>query len=182
MVYYSSMKHSYLSAIFLFLFASLIVTNDVHATTPPLTIDTTHTQAEVEKTVREYFKDTPVMAEIARCESKFRQFTDSGNVLRGGSGGGMVGVFQFYESIHAGAAKKLGYDLSTLEGNLAYAKHVYTNEGTAPWNSAKYCWDVPLPKATVTTADRDALLEQIETLTKLISLLQKQLEVKLAMR
>ena len=42
------------------------------------------TTQSVEATVREYFADIPVMIEIARCESKFRQFADSGNVLRGG--------------------------------------------------------------------------------------------------
>jgi hypothetical protein len=142
-------------------------------------------QAAVEAKVRDYFKDAPDMIEIARCESKFRQYTDSGNVFRGGMSGGMVGVFQFFESIHAPGAKALGLDLTTLDGNLAYAKHVYETEGTTPWNSSQDCWDTkPLLGAATTTlivsdsTSQAKLLEQIATLTKLIALLQKQLNAQ----
>jgi hypothetical protein len=134
-------------------------------------------RTEAEKRVREYFKDTPVMIEIARCESNFRQYTDAGTVLRGGDSGGMVGTFQFFESIHATPAKALGFDITTLEGNLAYAKHVYTNEGTTPWNPAKHCWGTTA-SSTASTADREKLLEQIATLHKHIAKLQKKLASK----
>lgn len=165
------MKKAHLYASLLALVASFSLTQETLASTPTL--------AETEKQVREYFADTPVMIEIARCESKFRQFTDAGNPLRSA---GMIGVFQFYESIHAPGASVLGFDLTTLEGNLGYAKHVYQSEGTAPWNGSKYCWNVPLSTPTkLTSTDRDKLLEQIATLTKLIALLQKQLEAKKAL-
>jgi hypothetical protein len=138
--------------------------------------------AEVEKQVRSYFKEVPAMVEIARCESKFRQYNDSGTVLRGGAGAGMVGVFQFYESIHAPAAKALGQDLTKLDGNLAYARHVYDTQGTTPWNSSRDCWQTTAYRtaaaSTLTVTDeatRAKLLEQISTLTKLIAQLQKQL-------
>lgn len=138
-------------------------------------------RAEVEKRVREYFKDAPNMIEIARCESNFRQFTDAGNVLRGGMDGQMVGVYQFYETVHAAAAKSLGLNLSTLEGNLAYARHVYEAEGTDPWSSGQSCWSNPLPAANTALEintprpDTAKLQEQIRILTQLISLLQQQL-------
>lgn len=143
------------------------------------------TQPESEKRVREYFKDIPVMIEIARCESNFRQYTDAGNVLRGGDSGGMVGVFQFFESIHATPALALGFDITTLEGNLGYAKYVYEREGTAPWDPAKYCWNI-LPTATeksqtantTIAPTRAELLKQIATLTTLIKQLQRKLEQK----
>lgn len=140
------------------------------------TITTYPTQVEVEKQVRAYFADTPVMIEIARCESKFRQYTDAGNVLRGGDSGGMIGVFQFFESIHMDGAQALGYDLATLEGNLGYAKHVYDSEGTTPWNAAKTCWS----KAAVnqTNPTRAELQAKIAQLTQLISLLQTIIELR----
>lgn len=93
-----------------------------------------------EEIVRTYFADTPVMIEIARCESKFRQFTDSGNPLYGGYQGKMVGVFQVYEDIHADFAKGMGMDIRTLGGNMAYAKYLYEREGTQPWMSSFPCW------------------------------------------
>jgi hypothetical protein len=128
------------------------------------------TPAEIEAKVRTYFADTPVMIEIARCESKFRQFTDAGNVFYGGADKGMVGVFQFYEIIHQSAARTLGYDLATVEGNLGYAKHLYTQQGTTPWRSC-----VPAtPVLDANTQERIALMKQ------LIGLLQQLLALKLA--
>ena len=136
------------------------------------------TRAQTEERVREYFKDVPNMIEIARCESDFRQFTDAGNVLRGGMSGQMVGVYQFYESIHAAAAKSLGFDLSTLEGNLAYARHVYETEGTTPWVSCLHAPIIATPTVAHISAPKSdiaKLQEQIKMLTQLIVLLQKQL-------
>lgn len=138
------------------------------------------TPVEVEVKVRDYFKDVPVMIEIARCESKFRQYTDSGNVLRGGASGGMIGIFQFFESVHTVPAKNLGFDLATVDGNLGYARHLYEAQGTTPWDPAKDCWDVAPVKAVTTTTDTAKLRQQITLLTKLISLLQKQLAAKRA--
>lgn len=101
---------------------------------------TIHDASLVEKAVRDAFTDAPVMAEIARCESKFRQYTDSGNPFRGGAGGTMIGVFQFNEPIHSAYATTLGFDLTTLEGNIGYAKYVYAQSGTDPWISSFGCW------------------------------------------
>jgi len=172
------MRHSTfaLCALALLLVGGSISVAEAAATTPL-------NQVQIEAKVREYFKDAPAMIEIARCESKFRQFTDSGNVLRSA---GMVGVFQFYESIHAGGAKALGFDLSTVEGNLGYAKHVYDTQGTTPWSGSRYCWEIPSTltakgatlAATVTDTNRAELLKKIATLTKLIAVLQKQLAAK----
>jgi hypothetical protein len=158
------------------LFVLATVTNTADAATT--TKATVLTQAQSEAKVREYFKDTPVMIEIARCESNFRQFTDSGSVLRGGSAAGMVGIFQFFESIHAPIAKKLGFDLVTVEGNLGYAKHVHATEGTTPWSSARDCWDTKQTMTTPAPATKEKLQQQIIILKKLIALLQKQLEAR----
>jgi len=91
------------------------------------------TSAEVEAAVREAFADAPAMIAIAKCESGFRQFDANGNVLRGGTGGGYIGVFQIGESLHAQPAADQGMDIYTLEGNLAYAQVLYDQSGTRPW-------------------------------------------------
>jgi len=143
------------------------------------TAATSTSSQTVEETVREYFADIPVMIEVARCESKFRQFTDSGNVLRGGSGGQMVGVYQFFDRYHESPAYDLGFDIETLKGNLAYAKHVYEIEGTDPWNSARNCWDVPRVTApTSNDVTDDMLREQIMLLEKIIKLLQTLINLR----
>ena len=131
-----------------------------------------HDSAAVEKRVREYFADVPVMIDIARCESNFRQFTDGGAVFKGGNGGEMIGVFQLYGIYHIASALALGFDITTLDGNLAYARHLYENSGITPWSSCE-------PAAT--TVDARTQL-RIELMKKLISLLQQLLAMELAAR
>ncbi len=94
----------------------------------------------VEETVRDYFGENPILVEIARCESRFRQFDTDGNVLRGTKIKEDIGVMQINEYYHLERSKSLGYDVHTLEGNLAYAKWLYEKEGTRPWNSSAKCW------------------------------------------
>ncbi len=88
-------------------------------------------QREIEKKVKEVFAEAPAMVSIAECESKFRQYTDGGNIFKGH--GVYVGIFQINEKIHAATAKKLGFDIYTVDGNIGYAKHLYEKEGTKPW-------------------------------------------------
>ncbi|MFM2339772.1 MAG: hypothetical protein RLZZ360_408 [Candidatus Parcubacteria bacterium] len=124
----------------------------------------------IEAVVTSYFADTPVMIEIAKCESKFRQYTDAGNVFYGGAGGGMVGIFQFYESIHKTTAAALGYDLATVDGNIAYAKHLYKEQGVTPWQSC-------VPTTPILDANTQ---KRIELMKQIIGLLQQLLALKLA--
>lgn len=147
--------------------------------TSPSTGATSTSPQTVEATVREYFADIPVMVEIARCESRFRQFTDNGNVLRGGMGGQMVGVFQFFDRYHIDVVSELGFDIETLEGNLAYAKHVYTTQGTDPWNAARDCWDTADVANTEDSLETDGILRQkIALLERIIELLQTLLAIR----
>lgn len=88
----------------------------------------------IEARVRELFMDAPVMVDVARCESGFRQFAPSGQPLSGGRGAN-IGVFQINEASHASWSKSLGYDIYSTEGNLAYARYLYDRQGTKPWVS-----------------------------------------------
>lgn len=174
----------------IFFSTALSLSHTTYAETTKSVVDSDilnyHNQAEVEKKVREYFAEIPDMVEIARCESNFRQYTDSGNVLRGGMNNQMVGVFQFNESLHSADAKKLGFDINTLEGNLAYAKYVYDSQGNTPWISVRHCWENPvLPKVTTslnsteqstskpTKAELEAKIKQLVQILQLLQQLQK---------
>lgn len=95
---------------------------------------------DVEAHVRDYFKDIPILAEVARCESHFTQFTKSGKVLRGTAVREDVGVMQINETYHLAVAKKLGLDIYTLEGNMAYARYLYEKKGTKDWMASSPCW------------------------------------------
>ncbi len=50
-----------------------------------------------EQYVRQYFKDIPIMVEIAKCESHFRQLDPDGDIHRGVVNNADVGVMQINE-------------------------------------------------------------------------------------
>jgi hypothetical protein len=94
----------------------------------------------VEQYVKAYFADVPVMYAIAGCESHYHQYNANGSISRGIVNNLDVGVMQINEHYHAATAAKLGLDLYTMQGNAAYARYLYDNEGVAPWSSSEPCW------------------------------------------
>lgn len=105
--------------------------------------------SEVESKVREYFADIPVMIDIAKCETTFRQFNADGSTLFDRSGT-YIGVYQINEQLHYMTAWDMDMNLYTLEGNMAYARYLYGKNGINPW---KGC--VPV-QARITTAPQSA--------------------------
>jgi hypothetical protein len=95
---------------------------------------------DIAQTVKAYFASTPILAEIAFCESTLRHYDSNGKVLRGKVDSADVGVMQINERYHKKTAEKLGLDLLTLEGNLAYAEYLYKKSGSQPWSASKPCW------------------------------------------
>ena len=107
----------------------------------PKTIDKKHiAYTNTEARVREYFSDIPVMIQVARCESTFRHTLGDGSVLRGKVDARDTGVMQINTGYHGAASKKLGLDLTVLEDNMAYARHLYNKQGTQPWSASSPCW------------------------------------------
>ncbi len=102
----------------------------------PKVLDATTTAA----IVKEYFKDIPIMANIAFCESRDRQTDTDGNIFRGTVNTHDIGVMQINTDYHADEAAKLGINLYTIEGNMAYARLLFEREGTRPWKSSSPCW------------------------------------------
>jgi SepF-like predicted cell division protein (DUF552 family) len=96
--------------------------------------------ADIKKITKEYFKNTPVLAEIARCESEYRQFSTTGNTLRGRVNSADVGVMQINEKYHLARSKQLGINIYTLEGNLKYGSLLYKEQGSQPWSASRPCW------------------------------------------
>ena len=94
----------------------------------------------VEEIVRRDFADAPIMIEIARCESRFRQFDEEGRVLRGEVNPHDVGVFQINERYHLGVADAKGHNIYKIQGNLAYARELYIRNGTQDWDASQGCW------------------------------------------
>jgi hypothetical protein len=102
---------------------------------------TTPQEENVEKSVKEYFKDIPILVEVARCESHFTHLNPkTKKVIRGKINNRDVGVMQINEYYHNITAKKMGLDLSNFKDNMTYARYLYKREGTRPWSASKACW------------------------------------------
>ncbi len=96
--------------------------------------------ADTEEIVRSYFNDIPVMIQIARCESAFRQTRDDGTVLQGVVDPADIGVMQINLRYHEAKAEEMNLDLTDIYGNMAYARALYMEQGTRPWNASAACW------------------------------------------
>ncbi len=90
--------------------------------------------------VKDQYADEPILVDIARCESTYRQFDQTGNILRGKVNQGDVGVMQINEKYHADEAAKLGINIYTVEGNVAFGRYLYNKYGSQPWSSSAPCW------------------------------------------
>ncbi len=106
----------------------------------------TFTPAQIERVVSMYFSDAPEMVEVARCESGMRHYLPDGRVLRGGTGGMMIGLFQLHEGYHRAPAVAMGINIDSLVGNLLYARHLYNQQGATPWRQC-------VPNGTMAYAD-----------------------------
>lgn len=93
-----------------------------------------------EELVREYFRDIPIMAEVARCESTFRHTLADGSVLRGVVDNRDTGVMQINTFYHQVTADSLDLDLEDFYHNMAYARNLYERQGTQPWSASRPCW------------------------------------------
>lgn len=113
-------------------------------TVKAIDISTATSSEDIMKLTKEYFKKTPMLAEIAKCESHYRQFSLNGQVLRGVVNSADVGVMQINEKYHLARSKKLGIDIHTLEGNLKYGALLFKEQGGQPWSASRPCWG---PKA-----------------------------------
>lgn len=110
------------------------------ATVPPPPPPPVPQAQTVKEYVQEYFADEPIMIAVAQCESHFRQYGLDGNIYRGVQNNLDVGVMQINERYHLSDATKLGYDVYSVPGNVAYARYLYERQGTAPWSASEPCW------------------------------------------
>lgn len=136
-----------------FIFALLALF--VHPEMPPVSYvmpavahaDTIPARFPFPKTIPELIDDAAINAgvptttarAIAWCESNYRQRDDQGNIVRGPDGND-VGIMQIRETVHGTSATADDMDIYSIDGNLRYGMQLLKSDGTAPWNSSKFCW------------------------------------------
>ena len=94
----------------------------------------------VEKFLKDYFTDIPILAKIGGCESRNRHLNSRGQVLRGEKNTFDRGVMQINILYHEETAAEMGLDLHDLDDNVAYARYLYEKQGSKPWKSSSACW------------------------------------------
>ncbi len=91
-------------------------------------------------------KAPPVLKFIAACESRMKHYNEkTGNVLQGAVTPGDIGLLQINSLVHEETARKLGFNVYSIYGNIGYGIKLYIEEGTRPWNSSKKCWGPKVP-------------------------------------
>lgn len=98
-------------------------------------LSTTTVKAHIEGV----FGTSSPMVDVAICESSLRQFDAPNHVLRGEITPADTGVFQISVDYHGDEAKTLGFDIYSLDGNIAFAKYLYDKNGLKDWSASKKC-------------------------------------------
>ncbi len=105
---------------------------------------TSTTALNTEKIVRSYFRDLPVMVQIARCESTFQHTLADGTILKGRVDPADTGVMQINKRYHEKTATAMNLNLDDIYHNMAYARYLYETQGTQPWSASAPCWSPTL--------------------------------------
>ena len=85
----------------------------------------------IEEKIREEFTDAPIMIQIARCESGFKNVP---------SRTGDYGPFQINQ-VHLRTLNRLGLDRTNVDDNISYARYLYNQGGTSAWYMSRHCWN-----------------------------------------
>jgi hypothetical protein len=98
------------------------------------------------------FAGYPLLRRISACESTGspegtpRQFLSDGSILWGNDPKTGLpihrdeGAMQINTWVWSSTAQKMGDDLNTLHGNIAFGKYLFDTYGSSPWNASRGCW------------------------------------------
>ena len=111
-----------------------------HIARDGVVVEQVTSSTKTEEIVRSYFRDIPVMAEIARCESTFRHELEDGSILQGRVDPADTGVMQINKRYHQATATAMELNLDDIYHNMAYARHLYETQGTQQWSASMPCW------------------------------------------
>ncbi len=89
-------------------------------------------QIAYKRKIERLFKDEPIMAQIAYCESGYRQFDENGAPLKSRTND--YGIFQINSKIWDKKAKEIGLDYkgSPID-NIKMARYIYEHQGKKAW-------------------------------------------------
>ena len=96
-------------------------------------------QQQIETRVE--FAEMPLeLQRVALCESGGLQHQPNGSIVKGKAD--ERGILQIHP-VHFSRAKKMGYDIDTAAGNMAYGVWLYEREGLVPWKICSARMKIP---------------------------------------
>ena len=88
------------------------------------------------------YADYRILHDIVKAESRWRQFDETGVVLKGVINQKDTGLFQINTSFWLAKANQLEYDIYEPEGNLKMGLWIYRNHGVKPWSWSQSMWKI----------------------------------------
>ncbi len=124
----------------------LLMTSPTQADTPTVANLTGTNLSEegrhIAHVIQRVFPDAPIMLHIANCESTGLIHREpDGSLLRNRDGSSARGVFQVLMRVHQDEFARLGLDPNNDEHYFRYARLLYEQNGTQPWNASRHCWN-----------------------------------------
>lgn len=132
------MAQKSLIASFILVVGAWLVTAGIYIAKATIEPNTLYAKEIVEVPIIEI---PPVLERIAQCESGNTHYRHGQVIMNANTNKTVdIGKYQI-NSIHSKEATRLGFDLTTEDGNEGYALYLYHNFGTEPWYSSIKCWN-----------------------------------------
>ena len=97
----------------------------IGTTTPPWT------EERIKQRIRDTFPEQPeLMIKVAKCESGLKPLAEGPTHDKG--------IFQIHIPSHKNNLD--GVDVFDPADNIAFARKLYDESGTQPWNASRKCW------------------------------------------
>lgn len=112
---------------------------------PPLPktvlIEVRYTQEGIERRIKETFPEEPeLMLKVAKCEGVTNGVLDP-KAYNPTNNSHDRGIFQISDKYHKETYTAMGLtDMTDVDQNLKYARHLYDENGLQDWSASKWCW------------------------------------------
>ena len=77
------------------------------------------------------FWNDPSMLSVVKCESNYKHYLSSGEVLEGPTED--FGAMQLHAPTHQAKMEALDMDIMDIHDNIAYGKMLHDESGSEPW-------------------------------------------------
>lgn len=140
------LSHVLLTSLFVLVPVTLASTPSVTVPIVPesTTVNVVKTfDTEVHRLALKYGQNETLAREIIKCEGlTYKTKGNNKNYNKQGVWWSSdIGWWQINDYYHKDTALKMGFDINNEWDNLEYGFILLEEQGTAPWDASKYCWE-----------------------------------------